>query len=74
MVRLTECKQLRKHPEPQSQAKNKAWCFSTSEIKISCDTELQTNVSPLIYNTLPKLSYLKRLPKVVGITFTKLLY
>ena len=32
----------------KSQAKS--WCFSTSEVKISCQTELQAFVNPLIYN------------------------
>ena len=36
-----ECKQLRKHHEPLTNAKHKPCCFPTSEIKNSCNTELQ---------------------------------
>ena len=43
-------KQQMKHPEPLTKAKRKAWWFSTSDIKIICDTELQVYVAPLIYN------------------------
>ena len=51
MVCLTSCKQLRKHPEPQTKAKFKAGCFSASEIKSNCDTELQAYITPLNYNS-----------------------
>ena len=38
-------------PEQLTNIKCKAWCFPTSEIrKISCYTELQAFVTPLIYN------------------------
>ena len=50
MVCLNVSKQLRKHPEPQTKAKRKAWCFSTSEINSSCYTESQSNDTPLIYH------------------------
>ena len=51
MICPNECKQLRTHPEPQTKAKCKAWCFSTSEIKSSCYTELQAYITPLTYNS-----------------------
>ena len=41
-VCLNQFKQIKKHPKPLTDAKHKAWCFSTSEIKISCNTESQT--------------------------------
>ena len=43
MVCPNECK-------PIYDAKLKAWCFSTSEIKISCYAEKQVIFTPLIYN------------------------
>ena len=50
----TDCpnvwKQLKKHPEPLTKAKRKTWFFSTSEIKISCCTESQAYITPLIHN------------------------
>ena len=49
---LIECKQLRKHPEPITEAKRKSWFFS--EIKISYFTELQAYVAKVIYHTNAK--------------------
>ena len=48
MVFPNECKQLRKHLEPLTDAKHEGLGFSTSEIKIKCYTELHGYVTPLI--------------------------
>ena len=49
-VLLNVNKQLRKHQEPLTKAKRQASWFSSSEIKISCYTELQAYITPPIYN------------------------
>ena len=45
-----EFEQLKKHPELLTKAKLRAWCFSASEIKSCCYTELQSYITPHIYN------------------------
>ena len=54
MVCPNECKQLRNNPETITKAKNKAWWFTTSEIKSSCYTVSQAFVTPLIHNNHTK--------------------
>ena len=51
MVCPDECKQLRKYPEQLTKAMHIAWCFSTSEIKDSCYTELQVYITTLNENS-----------------------
>ena len=52
IVCFTERNQLSKHPEPLTKAKHKAPGFSSLEIKISCYTDFQAYITPLIFNTL----------------------
>ena len=51
MVCSSKCKQLRKQPEPITDTE----CFSTSEIKISCYTKLQTLITPVINDIICKV-------------------